>query len=118
MSRFYSSIAQEAELSAPVSAAATTMTVDALTGWPASTPFSAVVAPGTPSEEIVTVTAVGGTTLTVTRGEDGSTAIEHDAGTSVRHLATGRDLREPQEHIAGTSNVHGIGLTEIGRAHV
>lgn len=110
MARYYSSIAQEAELTAPISAAATTMTVDSLVGWPASTPFTAVVDPGTASEEIVTVTSVGGTTMTVVRGEDGSSPIDHDAGAAVRHLATGRDLREPQEHIDASSNVHGVGL--------
>lgn len=110
MARHYSSIAQETELTSGASASATSMTVAALVGWPTTTPFTAVIDPDTASEEIVTVTEVGGTTLTVIRGEDGSTGIEHDAGAAVRHMLTARDLRDGQEHIAGSTNVHGVGL--------
>lgn len=110
MARHYSSIAQETELTSGASASATSMTVAALVGWPTTTPFTAVIDPDTASEEIVTVTDVGGTTLTVIRGEDGSTGIEHDAGAAVRHMLTARDLRDGQEHIAASTNVHGVGL--------
>lgn len=110
MARNYSSIAQEAELTGGIGAGAGSFSVDSLSGWPASTPFTAVIDPGLPSEEIVTVTAVGGLTLTVTRGEDGSTAVDHAAGSAVRHMVTGRDLREPQVHMDATTNVHGVGL--------
>jgi hypothetical protein len=45
------------------------------------------------------VTAVAGTTFTVTRGVDGTTAVEHGAGASVRHGVSARDFREPNTFI-------------------
>lgn len=109
VNRHYSSVAKETTLTFGVSASAGTITVGDLAGWPVQTPFTAVIDPGEPNEEIVTVTSVGGLTLYVERGEDGSMAIEHSAGAIVRHMMTGRDLREPQEHMAAATGVHGLG---------
>lgn len=108
VNRYYSSVAQETTLTSSASAAAGTITVQELSGWPVQTPFTAVIDPGQPAEEIVNVTAVGGLTLTVERGVDGSTAIDHAAGAVVRHMMTARDLREPQEHMAASLAVHGL----------
>lgn len=108
--RFYSSTSGLMELQADISAASTTMSVDSTTGLPGSTPFTLVIEPGvTGSEEIVTVTNVGGTTLTITRGVDGTSATAHSAGSEIRHMATARDFREPQEHMGASANVHGVG---------
>ena len=108
--RFYSSTSGLMELQADISAASTTMSVDSTTGLPGTTPFTLVIEPGvTGSEEIVTVTNVGGTTLTITRGVDGTSATAHSAGSEIRHMATARDFREPQEHIGASANVHGVG---------
>jgi hypothetical protein len=60
------------------------------------------------ANELVSVTAAGGTTLTVTRGQDGTSAVAHLAGIDVRHAISARDLREPQEHIGATTDVHGL----------
>lgn len=106
--RYYSSTAQAATLTADLSAGATSMTVSGTSGFPASHPFTLVIDPGTGTEEIVDVTASSGTTLTITRGRDGTTAQEHVTGAQVRHMVTARDLREAQEHINATSNVHGV----------
>ena len=108
VNRYFSSVAQETTLTLGVAAVAGTITVQELSGWPVQTPFTAVIDPGQPAEEIVTVTAVGGNTLTVERGVDGSIAIDHAAGAVVRHMMTARDLREPQEHMAASLAVHGL----------
>src|SRR5690606_16895696 len=100
---------QQAELTSGVDTDVTSLVVSTVTGWPVSTPFTVVLEPGTANEEIVTVDGVAGTTLTVTRGQDGSAAVAHAAGAVVRHMMTARDLREPQQHIDATSDVHGTG---------
>ena len=106
--RYYSSVAQAAQLSSGVDSTTTALSVSAVTGWPVSTPFTLVLDVDTGSEEIVTVTAVAGTAVTVVRGEDGSPAVAHAAGASIRHRMTARDLREPQEHASAVTGVHGL----------
>lgn len=105
--RYYSSIAQRTTLASPLSSGATTMIVSATTGFPGTRPYTLVIDPDTVNEEIVTVTAASGTTLTVTRGEDGTAAVAHDLGATVWHGFTGRDLGEPQAHMDSSSGVHG-----------
>lgn len=112
--RFYSSIAGVMELQNPISAADVSMVVDLTTGLPGTTPFTLVVDVGAATEEIVTVTGVAGTTLTITRGADGSSAQSHAAGAQIRHMATARDFREPQEHIGASSGVHGVTGSVVG----
>lgn len=107
--RYYSSTATPKTLLSAINSSATAIALSDLTGLPAQYPYTLVIDPDTASEEIVTVTAfVSGTGVTVTRGQDGSSAQSHDAGAGVRHMATGRDLQEPQNHIAASTNVHGI----------
>lgn len=93
--RYYSSIAQRTTLASSVSDVATTMVVNAAVGFPASTPYTMIVDQDTVNEEVVTVTGRSGTTLTVTRGSDGSTAVAHSAGASVNHGVSARDFDEP-----------------------
>jgi hypothetical protein len=98
------------DLTAGIGAADTSITVSSTTGLPGTVPFTLVLDPGQATEEIVTCTNVSGLTLTVTRGVDGSSAQIHSAGVgNIRHMATARDYREPQEHIGASANVHGIG---------
>lgn len=65
------------------------------------------------TEEIVEVAAAAGTTLTVTRGVDGTSAATHAAAAAVRHAVSARDFREPQEHIAATA-AHGVSGNVVG----
>jgi hypothetical protein len=97
--RFYSSIAERTALAVGVNDSVGTLIVDAVNGWPASTPYTLIIDVDTVLEEVVTVTARSGTTLTVTRGVDGTTAKAHDAGADVRHGVSARDFDEPNDYI-------------------
>ena len=105
--RYYSSTAVATTLSASANNSTTSITVTALSGFPAQTPWTAIVDPDTASEEVVTVTNVSGTTLTVTRGVDGTTASSHSAGAVFRHGVSARDFDETNSHVNDTStDVH------------
>lgn len=108
--RYFSSVAQATTLDAGINNSDASVDVDALVGFPASTPWTAVIDPDTVDEEIVEVTGVSGTTLTITRGVDGSTAVSHSAGAVFRHAVTGRDFDELNEYING-NGVASLGLT-------
>jgi hypothetical protein len=74
---------------------ATTIAVVAVTGFPATKPYTLILDQDTVNEEVVTVTASSGTTLTVTRGVDGTTGVAHSAGATVNHGVSARDFDEP-----------------------
>jgi hypothetical protein len=57
------------------------------------------------NEEVVEVTNRSGTTLTVTRGVDGTTGVAHTTGATVNHGVSGRDFDEPNAFINGTGVV-------------
>ena len=99
--RYYSSTAVATTLSASASNSATSITVTALSGYPASVPFTAIIDPDTASEEVVEVTNVSGTTLTVTRGVDGTSGVSHNAGAVFRHGVSGRDFDEANAFVNG-----------------
>jgi hypothetical protein len=118
--RKYSSRAQQTTLSSPITDIATTMTVGSganLMGG--RTPavgetYTVVIDPDTALEEIVDVSNyASGNTLTIERGRDGSTGVAHSAGAIVRHMITGRDLREANDHIEATTG-HGATGEVVG----
>ena len=74
-------------------------------------PFTLVLDPDTVDEEIVTVTGRTGGSLTVVRGQNGTTPRDHQVNAVVKHMVTARDLQEPQDHIYSTTDVHGISDT-------
>ena len=114
VNRYYSSTAVDTTLTGAVNASATTVTVAAVSGFPASYPYTLALDYDTSSEELVNVTAAAGTTLTIVRGQDGTSGVSHDAGAAVKHVISGRDLREPQEHMAASSGVHGVTGSVVG----
>jgi len=93
--RNYSSTAQRTTLSAGCTDVATTMTVTAVTGWPASTPYALIIDPDTVNEEIVLVTNRAGLTLTVTRAQGGTTGVAHSSGAVVQHGVYAQDFEDP-----------------------
>ena len=106
--RYFSSVAVETTLSAGINASQTSIVVDAVTGFPISYPYTLSLDADNGSKELVEVSAAVGTTLTVTRGVDGTSGVSHTLGAVVRHDHSARDFRETQEHLAATGDVHGV----------
>lgn len=114
VTRYYSSLAQATTLAGGVSNVNTTIQVVATTGFPTSYPFTLALDYGASSEELVDVTSAAGTTLTVTRAVDGTSAQSHSIGAVVRHVISGRDLADSRTHEAATAAVHGVTGTVVG----
>ena len=102
MTRKFSSISVQTTLATGISNTATTMTVATGTGSALMggvtlatgniDQFTVALDPDTQSEEIVFVTAVSSDTLTIVRGQAGSSAITHSGGATVKHVLTSSDL--------------------------
>lgn len=105
--RYYSSVAARTALASGVSSSATSISVAATTGFPTSYPYTLIVDQDLATEEVVEVTAASGTTLTVTRGVDGTSGIAHSSGAPVNHGVSARDFSEPNTHVNASSGVHG-----------
>jgi hypothetical protein len=112
--RYYTSTALPTNLTGSIDDAVTSISVAALDGYPGATPFTIAVDYDSANEELMDVTGVAGTTLTVTRAVDGTSATSHSAGAVVRHVTSARDFREFQSHIDATSNVHGVTGALVG----
>lgn len=112
--RYYSSTAVETTLTSNVSNSATTLPVASTSGFPAQTPFTLILDEGTVNEEIVTVTAVATLNLTVTRGQDGTSAVSHSNGGTVKHGVSARDFDEANSHVNDTSNPHATTAVQVG----
>lgn len=106
--RFYSNVAPPTSLTAGVNTITTTITIDSAAGLPTFQPFTLALDPDTPTMELVEVTAAAGTTLTVTRAIDGTSASSHSAGAVVMHVSSARDFAEANAHVNATANVHGL----------
>jgi hypothetical protein len=105
--RKFSSTAARTTLSAPATDVATTITVVALTGYPATFPYTIIVDADTVNEEVMEVTGVASLTLTVTRGVDGTTGVAHSAGATVQHGVSARDFDEANAFINEGGTVGG-----------
>jgi len=117
--RKYSSRSQQTTLSGALTNSGTSATVVSGTSLlggatiSAGETFTVVIDPDTALEEIVDVTAVSTNTLTIVRGIDGSSGVAHSAGAVVRHMAIGRDYREANQHIEGTTTAHGLTIADV-----
>ena len=114
VNRYYSSTAVDTTLTGSVNGSATSITVASTSGFPTSYPYTLALDYDNASEELVNVTAAAGLTLTITRGQDGTSGTGHNAGAAVKHVISARDLREPQEHIAASAGVHGVTGSVVG----
>jgi hypothetical protein len=123
LKRNFSATAIETTLVNSISSAATgdtttSVSVVSVSGYPAA-PFTLILAPDTNKEEVVTCISVVGTTLQIVRGQDGTQAVSHTAGTSVRHGVSGRDFKEEQTHIAARGyDADTAILANAGQTHV
>lgn len=96
--RFYSSTAPEVTLTGGVSNADVIIVVSSTTGFPLNVPYTLAIDYGAPLEELVEVTNAAGTSLTVTRAIDGTSAAAHGAGAKVRHVSSARDFKDSRDH--------------------
>ena len=129
--RKYTSRSQQTTLSSLATSGATVLPVVAATtllgGLSASSisptnTFTIVIDPDTSLEEIVDITGVSANNLTVTRGVDGSSAVDHASGAVIRHMIIGRDLRDANLHEEATTyytdgsgashTLHGLSTTD------
>jgi hypothetical protein len=86
VNRYYSSVAIDTTLTGGVNSSATSITVASTSGFPASYPYTLALDYDTSSEELVNVTAAAGLTLTIVRGQDGTSGTAHNAGAAVKHV--------------------------------
>lgn len=114
VNRYYSNTAVVTALTSGINNSVTSMVVDSVSGFPVSYPYTLVIDRGTVSEELVQVTSAAGTTLTVVRGVDSTTAVTHSAAATVEHTVSARDFREPQEHMDNTTTAHGVTGAVVG----
>ena len=73
----------------------TSVTLTATTGWPSTpaVPFYVVIDPGTSSEEKCSAT-ISGSTLTLTRAQDDTTAAVHSSGATIYPVFSADDADE------------------------
>ena len=119
MTRKFSSISVQTTLSVGVSNTALVMAVPVGTGSTLMGGVSLAAAnvdqyalnidPNTASAEVIYVTGVSGDNLTVLRGQDGTSAIAHNAGAVIQHTLTGGDLAYFTTAAAPTANL-AVGL--------
>lgn len=117
--RVYSNTAVTTALAAAIGAGDGSLVVNSATGYPAA-PFAIAVDVGSvASEEVMLVTAKSGTTFTVTRGYDGTTAVAHAIGAPVIHAAIADDFRGMQlgtRDVSSSAPSSGDGLLWNGSA--
>jgi len=89
----------------------TSVTLTATTGWPstAAVPFYVVIDPGTSSEEKCSAT-ISGSTLTLVRAQDDTTAAVHASGATIYPVFTADEADEANQ-FASTMTTRGDLLT-------
>lgn len=128
--RNYSAIATETKLITSLVAASqgditSGVSLNSVSGFPSTVPYTLIIDPDTSKEEVVTVQSIVGTTVTIKRGENNTQAVAHSAGVSVRHGVSAREFTELQTHISARgvdsdsailngidTHVHGIAVGE------
>lgn len=125
VNRYYSSVAIDTTLSFSITSTDLTLVVGSTAGFPTSYPYTLALGFDLSNEELVTIVAASGTTLTVGtsvagganvsgRGVDGTNDQAHAAGEPVKHVISARDMTESQAHIAAETGAHGITGSFVG----
>jgi hypothetical protein len=114
MTRYYSATAQDTTVTSAITSSSTSVVVGATTGFPPNYPFILALDYGSSAEELVQVTGVSGTTLTIVRAFNGTSAIAHAVGAVVRHVASAQDFTDAQNHYALSAAVHGVTGSVVG----
>jgi len=99
--RQYAGGATSTTITAGINTVDTTCNLAGTTGWPAtaSVPFYVVLDPGTSAEEKCSAT-ISGSTLTLTRAQDDTSASSHSAGATIYPVFTANDADEANELVA------------------
>ena len=99
--RQYAGAAASTTITAGINTSDTTCSLTATTGWPSSAgvPFYVVIDPGTSAEEKCSAT-ISGSTLTLTRAQDDTSASSHSAGATIYPVFTANDADEANEVVS------------------
>lgn len=103
--RDFSGIAVKTTLGSGINNSDTSFTLASASGWPtvSNTGFFAVIDPDTSSEEVVFCAGRTGTSVTsVTRAQDGTSAVSHASGAEVWHIVGKTDADEANYTAAET----------------
>lgn len=112
--RQYRGAAASTTITGNILAGDTSVSIAANTGWPSSAgvPFYVVIDPGTSAEEKCLAT-ISGTALTITRAQDGTTAVAHASGAAIYPVFVAVDADEANE-LASKMTTKGDLLTTNG----
>ena len=99
--RQYAGSAVATTITASINTIDTSCSLAANTGWPSSAgvSFYVVIDPGTSTEEKCSAT-ISGTTLTLTRAQDDTSASSHSAGATIYPVFTANDADEANEVVS------------------
>jgi len=99
--RQYAGSAVATTITSSINTTDTTCSLAATTGWPGSAgvSFYVVIDPGTSSEEKCSAT-ISGSTLTLVRGQDDTSASSHASGAAIYPVFTANDADEANELVA------------------
>jgi hypothetical protein len=114
--RQYKGAAASTTITAGINTSDTTCSLAATTGWPstAAVPFFVVIDPGTSSEEKCSAT-ISGSTLTLTRAQDDTSAATHASGATIYPVFTASEANEAN-NMASTMTTKGDLLVTTGSA--
>lgn len=109
--RGYSSTTKRTTTTVDPGTSGTTLTVvdsTVFSSLDSSFPYTLLINWGLADQEIVNVTArPSGTTLTIQRGQDGTTGQTHAVGATVDHGVSARDFNEAGAHVGTLFGAHG-----------
>jgi hypothetical protein len=108
----YTNTASVATTAAPIGPSDTTVTLANFTGFP-GVPFWGEFEKGTTAAELVRVTNVAGSVITMTRGQGGLSATSHGAGVTFELVAPADFYTRCETHMAAT-NAHGVTGSVVG----
>ncbi len=109
----YTNTASRAVLDSPLNSSANSFTVTSFTGYPVA-PFFILMDRDSSSAELMEVTSVAGSTLTVVRGSGGTASTSHSAGATVEHVIPAAVPQTVEQHVEATANIHGVTGSLIG----